>query len=135
MNDEQIKQVLESAGVEFQYYVHARTNKQVCTTAGSIDFNKIANGIRELIALARQVKPLDWQRRNTGWYAATDFGVYFLDEVGLDYRVKLVEIPSNATEIIAHKINGMDNAKEAAQQDYRRRVLSCLANGGGGRDE
>lgn len=54
ITDEQIKQALESAGVEFQYFIHARTNKQVCTTAGSIDFNKIASGIRELIALAKQ---------------------------------------------------------------------------------
>lgn len=84
----------------------------------------------ELIALAQQVKPLVWYRRNTGWHTATDFGIYLLDEIDFDYRIKLVETPMGSTEMIAHRINGMDNAKDVAQQDYNRRVLSCLVWGG-----
>jgi len=84
---------------------------------------------RELIALAQQTKPLVWYRRNTGWHTATDFGIYLLDEIDFDYRIKLVETPIGSTEMIAHRINGMDNAKDVAQQDYNRRVLSCLVWG------
>lgn len=85
--------------------------------------------VRETIALAQQTKPLVWYRRNTGWHTSTDFGIYLLDEIDFDYRIKLVETPIGSTEMIAHRINGMDNAKDVAQQDYNRRVLSCLVWG------
>lgn len=127
MNDEQIKQALESAGVEFQYFTHARTNKQVCTTEGSVDFEKIASGIRELIALAQQVKPLVWTdlKHITGKKAETCFGNYYVNKIdALPYRtVYIGEGEFDYADTEAEAIS-------AANEDYRKRVLSCLVNGG-----
>ena len=82
-------------------------------------------GTRELIALAQQVKPLDW---------------VFLDHYqtwvsrGFDYDY-IIPVAGDCYHLhygddVLCSSNSIDGLKEAAQQDYQRRVLQCLVNGG-----
>ncbi len=125
ISDEQIKQALEDAGVGFQYFTHARFNKQVCTTEGSVSFDLIAKGVRALIALAQEVKPLEWA---------------FLDHYktwiarGLDYDY-VIPVAGDCFHLhygddVLCSSNSIEGLKEAANADFRKRVLSCLVNGG-----
>ena len=118
ISDEQIKQALEAAGVEFQYFTHARTNAQMCTTEGSISFDLIANGVRALIALAQEVKPLEFKQDEDGDYCAkTILGEYWI-YAGKMFIFRRLELKT------------LEEAIEAANADFRKRVLSCLVNGG-----
>ena len=133
IRDEQIKQALEAAGVEFQYFTHARTNAQMCTTEGSISFDLIANGVRALIALAQEVKPLDFKRLHGAVFAHTEIGDYEIfhtsDDVdgkpdGDGYYYELAN--SGGLETYTTEAEAI----EAANADFRMRVLGCLVNGG-----
>lgn len=122
ITDEQIMQVAEA---------YIRNVSDLFVSENAIpNIGSIEEFARDVITLAQQVKPLEWHRRDTGWYASTPFGTYFLDEIDFDYNVKLVETPTGSTEIVGRRINGMDDAKEVAQQDYQRRIWECLAFGG-----
>lgn len=81
--------------------------------------------VRELIALAQQVKPLDW---------------VFLDHYqtwisrGFDYDY-IIPVAGDCYHLyygddVLCSSNSIDGLKEAVQQDYQRRVLSCLVHGG-----
>jgi len=80
---------------------------------------------RELIALAQQIKPLDW---------------VFLDRYqtwishGFDYDF-IIPVAGDCYHLhygddVLCSSNSIDGLKEAAQQEYQRGVLSCLAHGG-----
>jgi hypothetical protein len=82
---------------------------------------------RELIALAQEVKPLELVPLPSGIKQAhTQFGAYsfcaYIDEV----RMLLPEEANYYDK--GYKTEA--EAIEAANADYRKRVLSCLVNGG-----
>lgn len=127
ISDEQIKQVLESTGIEFKHITNKHTNRQVCTTTGIVEFNRISSGIRELIALSQEVKPLDFVRIDTTTKKAdTAFGPYFICDYIDEVRMALPE----ETNYFGRGYKTEEEAIEAANIDNRRRVLGCLVNGG-----
>lgn len=128
IGDEQIKQELEAAGVEFQYFTHARFNKQMCTTEGSVSFDLIANGVRALIALAQEVKPLVFNREHGCLWCKTSIGEYSIHPYAPDNGY-VVELDESQEDDDVYETEG--KAIEAANIDFRKRVLSCLVNGGG----
>lgn len=81
---------------------------------------------RELIALAQQIKPLVWTdlKYATGKKAETCFGNYYVSKIdALPYwTVYLGEDEFDYADTEAEAI-------EAANADYRKRVLSCLVWG------
>lgn len=75
----------------------------------------------ELIALAQEVKPLEFERDEDGDYVAVSaFGRYV---IYLSFTQRTYQYNNT-------RYNTLDEAIESAQQDYRHRVLSCLVNGG-----
>lgn len=126
ISDKQIKQALEAAGVEFQYFTHARTNAQMCTTEGSRDFNELVKGIRSIIALAQEVKPLEFiptDHTNIIKQADTVCGEYFTHDYFVEFRMAL---PGDTYYNRIYSTE--EEAIEAANADYRKRVLSCLVS-------
>lgn len=86
----------------------------------------------ELIALAQEVEPLKFVDAGTRWVASSIFGYYTIVPTGFEYDVFYSEyVPDGVHATKLRTIEGMDNAKEAAQQDYARRLLSGLKYGGG----
>lgn len=73
---------------------------------------------RELIALAQQVTPLEFERDDDGDYCArTAFG-HFRIYTGRDFKYHFDTYKT------------LEEAVTAANEDYRRMVLNCLVNGG-----
>ena len=94
------------------------------------------SAVCELIALAQQVKPLEFVK--TGDYdnstppvehysATTEFGIIELIVDG-DGVVRAGFLDSIVYD---RDFTTLTKAIEAANEDYQRRVLSCLVNGGG----
>lgn len=111
ITDEQIKQLAVSCGFKL-------TNE-----TGDDLKSYVYEFARELIALAQQVKPLDW---------------VFLDRYqtwishGFDYDF-IIPVAGDCYHLhygddVLCSSNSIDGLKEAAQQEYQRRVLSCLVN-------
>jgi hypothetical protein len=86
----------------------------------------------ELIALAQEVEPLKFVDVRSHWVASSIFGYYKVVSSGFEYDVLYLEyVPDGVHVSKLCTIEGMDNAKEAAQQDYAKRVRSGLKYGGG----
>lgn len=81
---------------------------------------------RELIALAQQVKPLEVVTSPSGKHAHTQFGTYWFRAYGDEVRMSLPE----ERNYYGRRYKTETEAIAAAQQDYQRRVLSCLVHGG-----
>lgn len=117
ITDEQIGQIAKN------YIRHVGShyiNEMAMPDDGSIE-----EFARELIALAQQIKPLDW---------------VFLDHYqtwisrGFDYDY-IIPVAGDCYHLhygddVLCSSNSIDGLKEAAQQDYQRRVLSRLVHGG-----
>ncbi len=78
----------------------------------------------ELIALAQEVEPLVWTDKLDSRVAKTPFGQYYIDYVNSHYFVGFNEDDIAAT-------NTLEEAKEAANEHNRKRVLSQLKYGSG----
>lgn len=124
MNDEQIKQLAVSCGFKL-------TNE-----TGDDLKPYVYEFVRELIALAQQVKPLEFVK--TGDYdnstppvehysATTEFGIIELIVDG-DGAVRAGFLDSIVYD---RDFTTLTKAIAAANEDYQRRVLSCLVWGGG----
>ena len=81
---------------------------------------------RELIALAQQVKPLEVVTSPSGKHAHTQFGTYWFRAYGDEVRMSLPE----ERNYYGRRYKTETEAIAAANEDYRRRVLGCLVNGG-----
>ena len=89
---------------------------------------------RELIALAQEVKPLEFESDEDGDYVA--FSAFSSDEDG-DYvavsafgrHFLYLSFTGKTYQYNNTRYNTLDEAIEAANADYRRRVLSCLVWG------
>lgn len=80
---------------------------------------------RDIIELAQQVKPLDWvflDHYQTWISRGFDYD-YIIPEAGDCYHL-------HYGDDVLCSSNSIDGLKKAAQQDYQRRVLSCLMYGG-----
>lgn len=79
---------------------------------------------RTLIALAQQIKPLEFEKAGYWVKADCSFGRYVVsDEAGI-WQIFL-----NGNVFECEYINKAE-AIAAANEDYRKRVLSCLVHGG-----
>lgn len=84
----------------------------------------IYDAARDLIALAQEVRPLEWVDN----YAKTPFGQYEIDfyddehSAGFFFKTELFE------DDFLHQTE--EEAQKAAQADFNRRVLANLVHGG-----
>lgn len=112
--DEQIKQLAVSCGFKLTNETGDDLKPYVYEFAGDV------------IALAQQVKPLVWTdlKHITGKKAETCFGNYYVSKIdALPYRtVYIGEGEFDYADTEAEAIS-------AANEDYRKRVLSCLVWG------
>lgn len=83
---------------------------------------------RRVIALAQEVRPLNWRQDGSYWRATCDYGFYELRPVGFFFRVYLNE--SGSHNILAREVAGLDEAMQIAQSDFAARVLANLKYGG-----
>jgi len=85
---------------------------------------------RDLIALAQQVKPLEFVRDHGSLWCKTSIGEYSIHlkccDEGDGYVFELDESDQD-DEVYRTE----DEAINATQKDYWRRALSCLVHGGG----
>ncbi|TXH49548.1 MAG: hypothetical protein E6Q97_22495 [Desulfurellales bacterium] len=111
------------------------SDEQVCALADKYSSNGWRSGVeityvdfvraaRELIALAQEVEPLVWTDKLDSSVAKTPFGQYYIDYVNSHYFVGFNEDDIAAT-------NTLEEAKEAANEHNRKRVLSQLKYGSG----
>lgn len=127
ISDKEIKQSLETAGVEFQYFTHARTNKQACTTCGSTDFDLISKGVESLVARAQEVKQLEFERDSDGDLVAhCSYGFYWI--VGTDQSC--ISLSCNQVRIDGD-FSSEQYAIEIAQDIHKAKILRELVHGGG----
>lgn len=127
ITDGEMQTILASNGVKFQYVSHP-TRGEICMTEGSTKRDVLLKGIRELIALAQEVEPLKFRREHGCLWCKTSIGEYsiHLHDVDGGYVFELEECEQDAC------VYGTEEqAIEAAQQDYARRVRSGLKYGGG----
>lgn len=110
ITDEQIRQLQR----KWVYVLYGNEN----------DVHGLIPFARELIALAQQVKPLEFKQHGHRIYATTNFGDYFVEETMEGHAY---EFESDESELV---YDTEEEAIEAANEDYQRRVLSCLVNGG-----
>lgn len=122
------------------------TDEQVLQLAGK--YEKFENGIdmedftfsragliqlcHELIALAQEVEPLVWHQNGQSmwWAKAFPMGYYSVTQSGNDVWYTQYRHNKFFIDINTNKMT-LDEAKEAAQQDYAVRVKSGLKYGGG----
>ncbi len=93
-----------------------------------VPLHGVINFSRELIALAQEVKPLDFiplDHTNIIKQADTVCGEYFTHDYFVEFRMAL---PGDTYYNRIYSTE--EEAIEAANADYKRRVLSCLVNGG-----
>lgn len=91
----------------------------------SVDVPDFFEFCRALIALAQEVEPLKWNLNGTNhWSAMTAANRYGIRR---DYEKHTLYIDGFAES----EHNSSGEAKEAAQQDYAKRVKSGLKYGGG----
>ena len=121
ITDEQIKQLAVSCGFKL-------------TNENGDDLKPyVYEFARELIALAQQVKPLEFKCLHSAVFAHTAIGDYEIlhtvDDIdgrpeaeGYYYEL------ANSGALEAYETEA--EAIAAANEDYRRRVLGCLVNGG-----
>lgn len=114
ITDEQIKQLAVSCGFKLTNETGDDLKPYVYAFA------------RELIALAQQVKPLEVGTWPSGIkHAHTRFGTYSFCEHVNEVRMSLPE----EINYYGRGYKTLDEAIAAANEDYQRRVLSCLVNG------
>jgi len=86
---------------------------------------------RELIAMAQQVKPLEFERQKDGTLLARHpLGYYEVFRYEERYKKGYTGFSFENHCLISEVVETEAEAIAAAQQDYQRRVLSCLVNGG-----
>ena len=89
--------------------------------------------VRELIALAQEVKPLDFERQSDGTLLARHpLGYYEVFRYEEKYRNRndCTGFSFESHCYISKVKETEDEAIEAANIDFRKRALSCLVNGG-----
>lgn len=78
-----------------------------------------------LIALAQEVEPLKFEKIQNAVLACSMFGTYTIEQIGGRYVFRVQRFYEN------RRFDSEEEAIEAAQQDYARRVKSGLKCGGG----
>ena len=108
------------------------------------DDGRIEEFTRELIALAQQVKPLEFIKQefrvpvgpNAHLVADCITGKYMIHRVAYPVIAKMLyffagpEFGTHTSYLEREKFDTEAEAIEAANADYQRRVLSCLVHGG-----
>lgn len=105
--------------------IHEEQIKQLAGEIYDSYEEKLITFARELIALAQQVKPLDWvflDHYQTWISRGFDYD-YIIPDAGDCYHL-------HYGDDVLCSSNSIDGLKEAANADYRKRALSCLVNGG-----
>ena len=115
ITDEQIKQLAVSCGFKLTNETGDDLKPYVYAFA------------RRLIAMAHEVKPLEWRYDRKAFYFAyayTSVGKYEIDDFDSSFMVSFGYV------CIAQNMKTDADAISAANADFKQRVLGCLVHGG-----
>lgn len=108
--------------------LHARIEKQNEMLTQLQARNAVLERAQDLRPTAAKVKPLEWDHGTRSISAKTTIGDYLIEDQGQYWNGDRYWVTSELVGF-AMKFATSDEAKDAAQSDYEKRILSALEGG------